>query len=132
MSDLLEKRMSAQAKIQKTILGAVVQHHSEMAECHKVAMDNCEKDSLEADFHKAACESHLACGETVARAAMDQKSMTEEMDKSQLDEMVPSNISRVAPAPPGIRMVPRAGAPAQSDRVEVPKQFEKMVSVEDE
>jgi hypothetical protein len=123
----LEKRKS----LVKEALASIVRHHSVGAEAHKTMLDNCEKDSPEADFHKTMCESHLATGEKCARAAMSFKTDSDAMGKA-FDALEPSNISGVAPAPPGVRMVPRAGAPAQSDRAPVPLQFEKMVSVEDE
>jgi hypothetical protein len=48
------------------------------------------------------------------------------------DKVIPDAISRVTPTLPGLRAVPRAGQQAVPEKPNVPLEFEKLVSVEDE
>jgi hypothetical protein len=98
-------------------------------------MERCTKadDDDGAAFHKGMSESHLECGEACAKCAMSIKANAGDLTKlADVDDMVPLNVSVVTPPNPGIRAVPRAGAPAQSDHAEVPRQFEKMVAVDED
>jgi hypothetical protein len=47
------------------------------------------------------------------------------------DMVQPMGISAVAPTPPGITAVPRAGQPQLPAKPNVPVQFAKLVSVDD-
>jgi len=76
------------------------QHHAEMAEYHSAQMEECSK----------AADGDL--------------------QKRNLDAIVPDGVHRVTPTPPSVRAVPRAGMAPIADKPNVPAQFEKLVSVE--
>jgi hypothetical protein len=61
-----------------------------------------EEHSAISDEHVAMAEHYAQCAKTAEKAEGD------EMNKA--DRLVPTNVSAVAPTPPGIRAVPRAGS----------------------
>jgi hypothetical protein len=86
----------------KTFLKAIADEHSSMAQFHTDAANACEKATASADLEKRA------------------------------DTLVPTNISAVVPDRPGVRAVPRAGQQPIQTGPNVPLEFSKLVSTEDE
>ena len=91
--------------------GAIGTHHKTMAAHH-------EKLS---DLHKGYADHHSSQAEACMKG----------MDAGDLNKLVPTNVSGVTP---GVRIVPRHGqpAPGSAEKPNVPVEFQKMFSVEDE
>jgi hypothetical protein len=104
---------------------AVSGHCQDLADCMgKASTDEGAKGkgSLEelSGEHVAMAEFHDSCAAKCAKAAL-----------SELNRVVPSNISGIAPdVPANTRAVPRYGAPLQQCPT-VPLEFERMFSTED-
>jgi hypothetical protein len=109
----------------KKFFTSTAEHHIAMAKAHQLAMDGCEEGDGQHEFHKSAMASHAAQGEACCECA---KACSKAAD-SDFEKLVPMNISRVTPTPPGITAVPRAGSrPMPTASVE--KEFEGLVKIE--
>ena len=128
-------------------------HHDELAKCfHKLsslgkgAKSHMSDDAIAAD-ELTQCLGKIA-GAHQLRSAYHKEAMAEcekiaadDLNKSSSDlikrlehlegQIVPTRVSAIAPNAPGIRAVPRAGAPNAPARPEVPLQFAKLVEIEE-
>ncbi|MCU1317253.1 MAG: hypothetical protein JWN63_2575 [Candidatus Acidoferrum typicum] len=79
-----------------------------------------------AAMHEEQSQEHAGMGGFHAEQ-MEECSKAADGD---LNKLVPTRISAVAPTPPGVRAVPRAGQPAP-ENITVPEEFAKLAQVED-
>jgi len=117
-------------------------HHFEMAKAHGAMMDEHEKDSPHYAFHKIAKAEHegqvgqwASLGEMAAACAKDSAALMMSRKAAgmgdDLDDLMPTQISVVAPTvPQNLRAIPRFGA-REVGKADVSELFRKMVSVED-
>lgn len=84
--------------------------------------------------HKQAADELDKLAGTCAAHAEHHRDAAAKCNKAAVDELnklVPTDISAVAPDRPGIRSVPRPGQPELPAKPNVDEQFRKLVSVED-
>ncbi len=123
-------------------------HHDERATSHAVMMGHEDEGSPRHAFHKSGHESHTAM-RNFHKACME-KATVDSMNKAaegsvpasmenyvravlvkMLGVMVqPTQISGVAPTPPGLRAIPRDGTRALPSLSNIPEPFQKLVEVE--
>jgi hypothetical protein len=104
--------------------------HADHAEAHKARMATLEKGSAEHDYHKTKHALHKATSESHATLAEYHKGCMEKAADDEMNKVVPSHVSGVTP---GIRAVPRPGAPApgSAEKPNVPSEFQKLFEVEE-
>jgi hypothetical protein len=122
---------------------AKAKHHEKLAKAyrqfHKAMGD--ENDGMDqfqevADAHDEISSEHADCAQfhiDCAKACGDESATKAAGMNGSADrrELAPDNISGVTP-PPNVRAIPRHGAPEVRDRSDVPAEFEKLVSTEDD
>jgi hypothetical protein len=108
---------------------AAAEHHGEMVDAHQAAMAKGQDSSMTA-FHKAASSSHEKMQDFHATAVEEcQKALTDSLGKEG-DRIVPDQVRGVITSFP--TMIPRAGAPAEPVRPNVPVEFQDLVKIDDD
>jgi hypothetical protein len=104
-------------------LQVFIETHNALGDEHAEMAEHCAKCA------KAAGEAEKAVGDELRKMApASVESYVREMIMKTVGDMVqPMGISAVAPTPPGITAVPRAGQPALPAKANVPLQFAKLV-----
>ncbi len=100
-------------------------HFQAMHDAHSTAMSEYDSGTIEHGFHKAARAACAASMEACNKSA----GMEDDLNKLM---PLPDGLSVLTPTPPGIRMVPRAGQQPIPERPNVPSEFEKLVTVDED
>lgn len=109
---------------------AAHQHHTEMIAAHKSALEKAtamEPHGHQAEFHKTAIASHE---KMQSHCATQMAECDKAADAGDLNKVIPSAISKLAPPAPGIRAIPRFGAPSMPAKANVPEEFSKVFSID--
>jgi hypothetical protein len=120
----------------KKFHAAAATHHTTIAKSHKRLATHYSK-ATEMDGHKdlaaehkAMCDSHTTMAEHHLEMC---KGIDDEMGKAFGDRLVPDQVSGILREwPPNVTLAPRAGAPQAPIKPNVPLEFEKLVSVDDD
>jgi hypothetical protein len=111
-------------------------HHRTMAEIHGNLVAKSEgMDDNEKAFHEGSKAAHLAAaGDHDAMAAECEKADKAEkaVAESDLNKLIPTNVSAVHGGAPGITAVARPGGRPVPAAPNVPLEFQKMVAVDDD
>jgi hypothetical protein len=100
--------------------------HNTAAALHKTAAAG---EKTDASFHKGMAAAHEECAGKLAECM--KALAAADLEKSR---QLPAGITNVTPERPTVRPIPRTGAPAPGERTapNVPLEFVKLFSVDDE
>ena len=114
---------------------AIESYLSQASTEHKAALAGHGDPESQATFHKnmaAHCENAMAACSKAAIADSLEKSQQDRRERASAEVVLPAGISKVAPSPPGVTAVPRAGQPTVPAKANVPPQFAKLVEMPDD
>jgi len=113
---------------------AMSDHHTLMAKCHSTAMGKAVAGDVNHEYHKTSAALHEAAASSHDEMCETCVKGTDVIDLAKRGDQVqplPPGLSRLAPNAPRVTAVPRHGHPVAA-AANVPAQFAKLVSTEDE
>jgi hypothetical protein len=117
-------------------------HHGKLKAFYRTfhkAMQDDENDGMDqfqelADAHEEMEGEHADCAEFFTRCAKDggEPAAKAAGFSNSRTGLVSDRVNGIVPEAPNVRAIPRAGAPTIPARPDVPLEFEKLVSVDDD
>jgi len=132
-------RPSQLQKLAHSFFADSAEHHLRLSKAHLAHAEALAEDESAADspglaFHKECADAHAGYAEKCLAMAKNLDPALKVFKAAGMDddEVLPSPVSRVAPEPSGLRMVPRTGSPQIAEKADVPQEFLRLVAIEEE
>lgn len=110
----------------------MAEHHTAMAKaCGQLSKCLDKAQTAEAKDSRGAVEAMQAQHEQMATFHSDSADACAKGAEADLHKLVPTQVSGIAPTPPGVTAVPRAGAPSPATIAQVNPAFAKLLEIDE-